>query len=74
MTRKTLIEYFTYLDKLRESGRCNMFGSSRYLEDEMGAERAEAVTAVGLWMKTFDKESTAAARAAKAMKIEKESA
>lgn len=49
---KMYTPYFTYLDKLRESGRTNMFGASPFLRDafpELSEEQAKAV--LTSWMK-----------------------
>lgn len=41
---------FLYLNRLRESGRVNMFGAAPYLEAEFGFDRKEAKTALMEWM------------------------
>lgn len=50
----TVKDHFQYLDKLRDSGRCNMWGAAAYLQNERGltSERAKQVHAA--WMETFD--------------------
>jgi len=47
------LEYFVYLDELRESGVTNMFGAAEYLEAEFGMDRKEARTVLQLWMNQF---------------------
>ena len=52
MTDKYL-EYFVYLDKLRESGTINMMGAPRELQFEFGIDKLEARKIFGLWTKQF---------------------
>jgi len=42
-----------FLDDLRESGACNMFGSGMYLQEVFGLDRYEAKEVVLEWMTTF---------------------
>jgi hypothetical protein len=44
---------FNFLDNLRESGICNMFGSGVYLEEMFSINRRESKVIVLEWMKTF---------------------
>jgi hypothetical protein len=44
---------FCFLDDLRESGACNMFGSGIYLQEAFGLDRYEAKDVVLEWMATF---------------------
>jgi hypothetical protein len=44
---------FDFLDNLRESGICNMFGSGVYLEEMFGINRRESKEVVLEWMNTF---------------------
>ena len=44
---------FYFLDDLRESGACNMFGSGIYLQEMFGVNRREAKAIVLEWMKSF---------------------
>jgi hypothetical protein len=44
---------FDFLDNLRESGVCNMFGSGIYLQEMFGINRRESKAIVLEWMKTF---------------------
>lgn len=48
-------EHLEYLDTLRATGVCNMFGSGEYVGLEFGLSRGEARTVVMYWMKTFGK-------------------
>ncbi len=49
-----LVDYFDYLDDLRESGRTNMFGAGTFLREEHGLTRHEASVVLTAWMDTFD--------------------
>ena len=42
-----------FLDRLRESGVTNMFGSAPYVQNAFGVDRNEAKILVSNWMKTF---------------------
>jgi len=43
-------EEFIYLNRLRESGKVNMFGAAPYVEMEFGVNRREARNIVADWM------------------------
>ena len=45
-----------FLNNLRESGECNMFGAGQYLEAEFGMGRNEARAMLTLWMQNFNEE------------------
>lgn len=46
-----LIEYFEYLDELRESGETNMFGAGTYLRKEYaGMSTLESDAVLSAWM------------------------
>lgn len=66
----TLANHFAYLDRLRKSGRTNMFGAAPYLIKESPASaltEEEARIVLQAWMKTFgDGTTTPEARAQKA--------
>ena len=47
------LEYFVYLDELRESGTINMMGAPRELQFEFGIDKMEARKIFGLWTKQF---------------------
>ena len=48
------LEYFVYLDELRESGTINMMGAPRELEHEFGIDKMEARKIFGLWANQFN--------------------
>ena len=47
---KELKIYFDYLDKLRESGKTNMFGATVYLEQDFDMTYDEAKRILVQWM------------------------
>ena len=47
-------EHLEYLDRLRESGRTNMFGAGEYVQGRFGVSRAEAKEIVLHWMASFE--------------------
>ena len=47
-------EHKVYLDRLRESGRTNMFGAGPYLRMEFGLDRKESSAILLEWMRTFE--------------------
>ena len=48
------IEYYVYLEELRQSGVTNMFGSAPYLRSEFGLGRREAIKIVANWMDNYE--------------------
>ena len=44
---------FCFLDNLRESGACNMFGAGAYLEEMFSINKRESKAIVLEWMKSF---------------------
>lgn len=49
-------KYFSYLDRLRESGETNMWGAVPYLQrefPELGFDKAHAREIHSAWMKSF---------------------
>ena len=48
------LEYFVYLDELRESGTINMMGAPRELQHEFGIDKIEARKIFGLWANQFN--------------------
>lgn len=44
---------YNFLDRLRESGRINMFGAAPYIAETFGLSRQESRQALSSWMKTF---------------------
>lgn len=52
-------EYFIFLDNLRASGICNMFGATPYLIEAFPYLADDEATTILLeWMRTFDKRHT----------------
>lgn len=49
-------EHLDYLDRLRESGVTNMFGSPAYVAARFGITFREAGRIVQYWMDTFGKD------------------
>jgi len=47
------IEYYQYLEGLRQSGVTNMFGASPYLAKAYALSSSEAITIVGSWMENY---------------------
>ena len=47
------LEYFVYLDELRESGTINMMGAPRELQYEFGIDKLEARNIFLLWCLNF---------------------
>jgi len=46
-------EYYEWLDRLRDSGRVNMFGAAPILAEEFDLSRSEARSILTSWMKTY---------------------
>lgn len=47
-------EHLEFLDELRESGVCNMFGARPYLADEFEElNQKQSAAVLAYWMKTF---------------------
>ena len=49
------MDYFIFLDNLRESGVVNMFGASEYVSDEFGISKSEARKILTDWMMAYGK-------------------
>lgn len=49
-------EYWTFLEKLRQSGKTNMFGAAPYLAKEFDLTMVEAHTILVDWMKNYNRE------------------
>lgn len=63
-----VIEYFEFLDDLRDEGSVNMFGAAPYLESahrELDIQDARKI--LGAWQKTFDSEKSPEDRAYEAL-------
>lgn len=64
--------FFEYLDTLRESGACNMYGAGAYLIRDMDVLRQEANSILGAWMETYgDGTETVEVRVGKAKPVAK---
>ncbi len=46
--------HLKFLDKLRESGKTNMFGAGPYVQQRFGVSRKDASTIVVYWMQSFE--------------------
>ena len=46
--------YWIYLEKLRRSGKTNMFGAAPYVEMEFGITHREAIKIVADWMRNYN--------------------
>lgn len=46
-------EHLEYLDKLRASGKTNMFGAGPFIRRAYGVSDSESHEILGYWMKTF---------------------
>lgn len=62
-----LAGHFRYLDKLRESGRTNMWDAPRFLMAARAMDEDEAKITFGFWQDTFDGESEPLERAERAI-------
>jgi hypothetical protein len=51
-------DYFTYLNKLRDSGITNMLGAGAYLEDEFDLSKSEAKEVLLAWISAFKEEAS----------------
>jgi hypothetical protein len=56
-------QYFSYLDKLRESGIIDMLAASPYLEATFGLDHTEATRVLLAWVRTYNPELPVAERA-----------
>ena len=54
MINEEWIEYYVYLEELRQSGETNMFGASPYLESVFGLSRREAIKVLSNWMENYN--------------------
>ena len=53
MINEEWIEYYVYLEELRQSGVTNMFGATPYLREEFGLGPREAIKILGSWMDNY---------------------
>jgi hypothetical protein len=64
-----LVDYFEYLDNLRESGKTNMmFGAAPYLANHFHLEIKEARSILAKWQNTFDPRKSPDDRAIEALR------
>ena len=54
MINEEWIEYYVYLEELRQSGVTNMFGSAPYLREQFGLGRRESIKIVANWMDNYE--------------------
>ena len=54
MINEEWIEYYVYLEDLRQSGETNMYGSAPYLREEFGLGRRESIKIVANWMDNYE--------------------
>ena len=54
MIKEEWIEYYVYLEDLKQSGVTNMFGATPYLREEFGLGRREAIKIVANWMDNYE--------------------
>jgi hypothetical protein len=54
MINEEWIEYYVYLEELRQSGETNMFGATPYLREEFGLGRREAIKILSSWMDNYE--------------------
>jgi len=50
-------EWFPELDALQESGRMNMFGAPKWLQDSFGFNKEQAMTVFTAWTKYVENKS-----------------
>ncbi len=50
------IEYFNYLNELRDSGETNMYGAGSYLERDFSLDRQNARKILTTWMENFNED------------------
>lgn len=48
-----IVEFFEYLDALRQAGFTNMYGASPWLKREFIMDDDDARAVLGAWMETF---------------------
>ena len=51
-------EHLTFLDKLRKSGKTNMFGARPYLQRKFSLENKESDDILTYWLENFDSNGT----------------
>jgi hypothetical protein len=54
MSNEVNEKYFTYLERLRESGITNMFGAAPYLANAFNIPKDEARKILSAWMQSYE--------------------
>jgi len=54
MIKEEWIDYYVYLEDLRQSGEVNMYSSAAYLRAIFGLGRREAINIVTSWMNNYE--------------------
>ena len=54
MVNQDRLEYYSYLENLRQSGVVNMFGAAPYLADAFNIDKNTAREILSDWMKNYD--------------------
>ena len=54
MLNQERLEYYRYLESLRQSGVVNMFGAAPYLADAFDLDKNTAREILNDWMKNYD--------------------
>lgn len=49
-------KYWIFLEELRQSGVCNMYGATPYLEEEFDLSHSEAIKILADWMKNYNRD------------------
>lgn len=57
MTEEDKKMYFDFLERVRKTGKINMFGSGQVLQEVYGLNRYEAKDIVLEWMKTYERKN-----------------
>ena len=52
--KDSMVDFFYFLDDLRESGQTNMYGAAPYLCDEFDMDKKTANEVLLKWMETYD--------------------
>lgn len=73
MSPVQLTKYFAYLDKLRLSGKTNMYGAASFVQKQFACGSIEADKATGMWMDTFDDNKKLSERVQEALKPSRDS-
>lgn len=52
--KKEWMDYYIYLEELRESGITNMFGATPYLQEHFNLEKKQAREILSNWMQNYE--------------------